>query len=192
MATPIAQMQARQALLKRGIWTLIEQGKTLEELLIRLVENIEAQADRMLAAVFLYDPTRNDLTIGAAPNLQPVYKKAVNGFKCGPQQPACGSAVFKGRQVICVDVRTDPLWVNLREFAESIGVRAVWSQPIFSEDGTVLGTVAFYLPEPKVPDSSDLIVLESAASIAAEIIQARMDQAKALVNALVNTEVAVK
>lgn len=162
---------------------MLEQGETLEALLVRLVENVEGQTTKMLAAVFLYDPTRNDLTIGAAPNLQPVYKKAVNGFKCGPQQPACGSAVFKRQQVICTDVRTDPLWNNLREFAQAIGVLAVWSQPIFSNDGNVLGTIAFYHPQPKAPVSSDLIVLETAASIAAEIIQARMDQAKLLIHA---------
>lgn len=183
MTPSVIQLNARKELLRRGIWQLIDQGETLEALLIRLIDNVEGQADKMLAAVFLYDPTKNDLTIGAAPNLQPAYKKAVNGFKCGPRQPACGSAVFKRQQVICDDVKTDPLWEQLREFAEAIGIRAVWSQPIISEDGPVLGTVAFYHPEPKSPDSSDLIILETTASIAAVVIQARMDQAKALINA---------
>lgn len=183
------QFQTRKALLKRGIWTLLDQGQTLEMILVRLIENIEGQADKMLAAVFLYDPIRNDLTIGAAPNLQPVYKKAVNGFKCGPDQPACGSAAFKRQQVIAVDVRIDPLWKDLREFAEAIGVRAVWSQPILSKNGVVLGTVAFYFPEPKAPGSADIIVLEASASIAAEIIQARMDQAKALIDAQLSTTI---
>jgi len=183
VAVSLVQLDTRKALLKRGIWALAEQGKSLESLLVRLVENVEGQAESMLAAVFLYEQTRNDLTIAAAPNLQPVYKKAVNGFKCGPQQPACGSAVFKRQRVICRDVRTDPLWKSLRQVAESIGIRAVWSQPILAPNGMVIGTIAFYLAQPKAPDSCDVIVLETAASIAAEIIEARKDEARILINA---------
>lgn len=183
MDLSLPETRARRALLKRGIWPLLDRGETLEAVLTRLIENIEGQADKMLAAVFLYDATRNDLTVGAAPNLQPVYKKAVNGFVCGPDQPACGSAVFKRQRVISVDVSTDPLWVNLREFAEAIGIRAVWSEPIISTYGEVLGTIAFYHPEPKAPDSVDAFVLEAAASLAAEIIQARMEEARTLIRA---------
>lgn len=178
-----AQIEARQALLKRGILPLIEQGESLEILLERLIENIEGQAEKMLAAVFFYDPATDELTVGSAPHLQPSYQKAVNGFKVAPSQPACGSAVFKRERVICIDVRTDPLWKDLREFAEGSGIRAVWSQPIFDHARAVIGTMAFYFPEPKDPDDADLAVLEIAASLASTIMQARKDQALAIIRA---------
>jgi hypothetical protein len=183
MAVSTAEIQVRQALLRRGIQPLTDQGEPLSVLLKRLVENVEGQAKAMLAAVFLYDPANNDLTIGSAPNLQPVYKRAVNGFRCGPQQPACGSAVFRRQPVICADVMTDPLWAGLRETAAAIGVRAVWSHPILAGGGEVLGTVAFYLPEPQAPDAADCVILETAASIAGDIIAARAAEARNLIRA---------
>jgi hypothetical protein len=181
MGLSSTQFHARQALLKRGLRSMIDQGKSLDLLFNHLIENVERQSDKMLVGIFLYDPEKNDLTVGAAPNLQPVYKQAVNGFRCGPDQPACGSAVFKKQRVIAVDVTTDPLWEKLRELAVSIGVRAVWSQPIISSDGNALGTVAFYHPAPKEPDTSDIMILEATAELAAGIIEAREEQARELI-----------
>lgn len=175
---PNSQHQAdvRKKLLKRGILPLIEQDAHLEQILDRLIENVEAQADKMLAAVFFYNPAEQELTVGVAPNLQPGYLRAVNGFKIGPAQPACGSAVFKRTRVICTDVSVDPLWEKYREMALSNYVRAVWSEPIFDEGGNVLGTLAFYFSVPKSPDQTDLIVLESAAELVSLAIQCRRGQ----------------
>lgn len=170
------QSAARKSLLRRGIFHLIGQGDDIETILNRLIENVEAQAEQMLAAVFFYSPTSQDLCVGAAPNLQPVYKKAVNGFKIGPQQPACGSAVFKKERVICSDVQIDPLWEKLRAFAAAADIRAVWSEPIFDDAENVLGTVAFYFSEPKSPTSADLVVLEATAELAAVVIQCREEE----------------
>lgn len=170
------QIGTRKSLLRRGIVQLIEQGADLEIILKRIIENIEGQSEQMLAAIFFYDPLTEDLCVGAAPHLQPSYAKAVNGFKVGPQQPACGSAVFRGERVISEDVRVDPLWKNLCQFAEEAKIIAVWSEPIFDEQKLVLGTLAFYFPEPKSPDSSDLIILETASELASLAIQARRHQ----------------
>lgn len=183
MVTSSKQLEIREALLKQGIRHLINQNENLNAILRRLIENIEGQAEKMLAAIFFYDPSTNELSVGAAPNLQPAYQKAVNGFKVGPQQPACGSAVFRQKQVICIDVRTDPLWENLRDVAEGAGFRAVWSHPIFTDVGNVIGTMAFYFPKPMQPDSSNLAVLEIAAGVAAIAMQARPEQVKAVIDA---------
>lgn len=170
------QSEVRKKLLKRGILPLIEQDAHLEQILDQLIQNVEGQAEQMLAAVFFYNPAEKELTVGAAPNLQPSYKRAVNGFKIGPQQPACGSAVFRRTRVISTDVRVDPLWENYRKMAEDANVRAVWSEPIFDEAENVLGTLAFYFSTPKRPDSIDLAVLEAAAKLASLAIQCRRSQ----------------
>lgn len=130
----------------------------------------------MMAAVFFYNPASQELCVGAAPHLQPGYVKAIHGFKIGPDQASCGTAVFRGERVINHDVATDPLWRNYY-FATSY-FRAVWSQPVFSENGSVLGTVAFYFPEPKSPDDSDIVVIEAVASLVALAIQSRKQDFK--------------
>ena len=169
----------RRLLLKRGIIPRIERGDSLDEILHHLIDNIEAQADEMLAAIFFYNPTSKDLWVGTAPNLQPSYMKAVNGFKTGPHLPACGSAVFRGERVICSDVATDPIWEDFKTIALNGNIRAVWSQPIFDTHKNVLGTVAFYFPRPKSPAKDDLIVLEGAADLAALAIQTRRTEFEA-------------
>jgi GAF domain-containing protein len=171
-----AHIGTRKMLLRRGILPLIEKGEDLISILNRIIQNVEGQADKMLAAVFFYDPSSDDLCVGAAPNLQPSYVKAVNGFKVGPQQPACGSAVFKKEKVISPDVRHDELWKDLAEFAVGAGLIAVWSQPILDQNESVLGTIAFYFSEPKAPDESDLVILETTAELAALAIQSRRTQ----------------
>ena len=174
------QVATRKMLLRRGVIALIEQGSDLETILNQIIQNVEGQAEKMLAAIFFYDPSSDDLCVGAAPHLQPSYAKAVNGFKVGPQQPACGSAVFQRKRIISHDVRVDPLWKNLCQFAADADIVAVWSEPLFDDDGSVLGTLAFYFSEPKSPDSSDLIVLEAAAELAALAIKSRRQQFTAL------------
>ena len=174
------EANVRKSLLRRGIIPLIENGDSLSAILHHLILNVEAQADKMLAAIFFYNPTSEELCVGAAPHLQPSYQKAVNGFKSGPQQPACGSAVFKGERVISHDVRQDPLWKDLLPYAKGAGFCSVWSQPIFSDDANVLGTLAFYFPEPKSPDTSDVVVMEAVAELAAMAIQSRRDEFMAM------------
>jgi GAF domain-containing protein len=167
-------METRKILLKSGVIPLIENGENLNIILNRIILNVEAQADAMLAAIFFYNPSSEKLSVGMAPNLKPAYLKAVNGFQIGPDNASCGTAVFRRERVINHDVTTDPLWENYR-FAGSF-FRAVWSQPIFSDEGDVLGTMAFYFSEPKSPDEVDVIVLEEAARLAAISIQARKEQ----------------
>jgi GAF domain-containing protein len=168
------QAEARKALLRRGVIPLIEQNHSLKTILHRIIVNVEAQSQSMLAAVFFYNPKLKELSVGSAPHLKPAYLQAVNGFKIGPNQASCGTAVFRRERIINRDVKTDPLWENYR-FAEKF-FRAVWSQPIFSQSDEVLGTLAFYFQEPRSPTDSDIVVLEGAAALVALAIQARIQQ----------------
>jgi GAF domain-containing protein len=167
------ESKVRRSLLRSGVIHRIQQGDPLEEILKRIIENVEAQSDQMLAAVFFYDPQSQDLCVGAAPNLHPVYKKAVNGFKAGTCPSVYGSSLFKSERVIAHDVKTDPLWKQFAGFAVEANVRAVWAEPVFDSQANVLGTVVFYFPQPKSATPSDLVILESTAELVAIAIEAR-------------------
>jgi c-di-GMP-related signal transduction protein len=47
--------------------------------------------------------------------------------------------------VVVEDIETDPPWEHCRHLALPHGLRACWSQPIFSSDHRVLGPFAMYV-----------------------------------------------
>jgi PAS domain-containing protein len=67
---------------------------------------------------------------------------------------------------VVTDILTDPLWDDYREMARSAGLRACWSQPIFSPQRRVLGAFAMYYGEPRAPRDQELRLIESAAQVA--------------------------
>ncbi len=45
-------------------------------------------------------------------------------------------------------------------------IRAVWSRPLFTREGNVLGTFAILYREVRKPDANDLQLIENASQIA--------------------------
>ena len=66
---------------------------------------------------------------------------------------SCGTAMFLREPVVVSDIMHDPLWAPYRELAAPFGLRACWSQPIFGQDGAVLGSFAMYYREVHQPDA---------------------------------------
>src|SRR5580692_3738543 len=63
------------------------------------------------------------------------------------------------------DIATDPLWDDYRHLMSRYGIRSVWSRPLFTNEGRVLGTFAILYPEPRTPDVTDLQLIENASHI---------------------------
>jgi two-component system cell cycle sensor histidine kinase PleC len=115
---------------------------------------------------------------GAAPNLPAEYNRAIDGLPIGPRAGSCGTAVFRGDQVVVGDITTDPLWTDYRDLALPHGLRACWSTPIRDDDGTLLGTFAMYYDEPRVPTSEEQSLIDTATLLASSIIvRARIEGA---------------
>lgn len=58
----------------------------------------------------------------------------------------------------------------------SHGLRAIWSNPIFSDGGTLLGTVAMYSDVPRQPSPEDIQLIEMATQLARIAIQAKQGE----------------
>jgi signal transduction histidine kinase len=80
---------------------------------------------------------------------------------------SCGAAVFHKQRVVIADILNHPNWAKARQLVEKTKLRSCWSQPIFSNDGKVLGTFAIYYTEPREPGSFELELISSAADLAA-------------------------
>jgi len=154
---------------RSGPYDRRDQGSP-REALESLVRLIEYELPEMRGSILLLDPDGVTLRHGAAPSLPPEYCRWIDGSSIGPTAGSCGTAAWRGEQVIVRDIETDPLWADYRAWALPFGLRACWSTPILDEHGVVLGTFAMYYAEPREPTAHELGLTRTAAMLACNII----------------------
>jgi PAS domain S-box-containing protein len=163
--------------LNETVLGMIRAQAPLPKVLEVLCQQIEKRHSDMLCSVLLLDADGTTLRSGAAPSLPKEYAEAINGVQIGPCVGSCGTAAYRKEPVIVSDIATDALWANCREKALSYGLRACWSTPIASQDGTILGTFAIYYREPRTPVAKHLQLIAHATHLAGIAIE--QDRAKA-------------
>src|SRR5687767_5575192 len=136
--------------------------------LVRLLERVRPG---MRGSILLLESDGVTLRHGAAPRLPADYCAAIDGAHIGLKAGSCGTAAYRRERVIVRDIATDPLWADYRTLAETHGLVACWSTPIFDSDGTVLGTFAMYPDKPVEPTGDDLSLTEMATLLAKNIIK---------------------
>jgi two-component system, cell cycle sensor histidine kinase and response regulator CckA len=156
---------------------LIRAQAPLHKILEVLCQQIEKQSSGMLCSVLLLDADGTTLRHGAAPSLPPEYSRGVDGIQIGPCAGSCGTAAYRKQAVVVSDIATDPLWTHCRQLALPHGLRACWSTPIASQDGSVLGTFAIYYREPRTPDAQHRQLITHSTHLAGIAIE--HDRAKA-------------
>lgn len=144
--------------------------------LVRLLERVRPG---MRGSILLVESDGVTLRHGAAPRLPAAYCSAIDGAHIGPAAGSCGTAAYRREPVIVRDIATDPLWADYRTLAETHGLVACWSTPIFDSDGTVLGTFAMY-PDTRIEPTADDISLTEMATLLAKNIIKRARAASAL------------
>jgi PAS domain S-box-containing protein len=177
--TDIEDRKRAEALLAAEILTLemIANGARVTDILENLCETIDAQGRNVLSAVMLMDADGVRLWPVTGPRLPKAWIEAITPLKIGAGIGSCGSAAFLKQRVIVSDIATDPLWVEYRDVALSHGLRAAWSQPLISKDQQVLGTFGMYYAEPRIPNETDLRLIEGAGHIAVIAIEGERSQA---------------
>ncbi|MBL8451923.1 MAG: PAS domain S-box protein [Zoogloea sp.] len=129
---------------QRQVLEMVASGASLADTLDTLVRGVEAQLSGVRASILLLDPDGEHLRHGAAPSLPEAYNRWVDGISIGEGVGSCGTAAWRRASVIVEDISRDPLWAAYVEVAAGFGLKACWSTPIFSRDGSVLGTFALY------------------------------------------------
>ena len=74
------------------------------------------------------------------------------------------------------DILSDPLWDDYRHLFLPYGIRAVWSRPLFTSEGKVLGTFAILYREARSPGTTDLELIENASHIAGIAIERHINE----------------
>jgi GAF domain-containing protein len=156
---------------QQRIEELIDADAPLHDILSELVLMIEAQSPEMLCSILLLSNDGNHVRHAVAPSLAPDYVKAIDGSPIGPKHGSCGTSMFRGKPVIVMDIATDPLWDDYREYARMIEMAACWSTPILSSKGKVLGSFAMYYREPRGPKLEEQRLTDVATRLAARAIE---------------------
>ena len=159
------------SVLDKSILEMIRSEQPLERVLETVCLRIEDSSPGMLCSVLLLDPDGITLRDGSAPSLPAAYRAAVDGMRAGARAGSCGTAAFRQQPVVVTDIANDPLWTDCRKPALEHGLRACWSMPVTSHDGTVLGTFACYYREPRGPDPHHLQLIDRATHLAGIAIE---------------------
>jgi hypothetical protein len=145
---------------------------SLRDVLDDLCRAIDTHAPGVISTVLLVDPDAKRLWLAAGPRFPAVLKAVISPWPIGPNRGSSGTAAFLKQRVFLSAVTTDPRFPDdYRNLAVSHGLRASWSEPLISKDAAVLGTFAMYYAEPRIPDKSDLELIEAAGHIALIAIQ---------------------
>jgi PAS domain S-box-containing protein len=152
---------------------LIAADALLPDVLTSILHLIELQSNGMLCSILLLDEDGLHVRHGAAPSLPAGYINAVNGAPIGPKAGSCGTAMYRGQQVIVTDILNDPLWEDYRSLAQTFQLGACWSTPIKSSNGKVLGSFAMYYHEPRSPNPEEMRLISVATHLAGIAIERR-------------------
>jgi len=151
---------------QNNLLEMIARGAALRPTLERMLLMIEGQSRGVLCSVMLLDKDGKTMRSAAAPSLPPAYMALLDGMEIGPGVGSCGTALFLREAVVVSDIDNDPLWAPYRHMAAPFGLRACWSQPIFGQDETLLGTFAMYYREVRSPRVQDMRLIDMATDLA--------------------------
>ena len=155
---------------EKRLLEIIARGEPRAFILDALCRLVEELAGGSLSSILLLDPSKR-LRHGAAPSLPIPYTEAIDGLPIGRSAGSCGTAAYRAEPVIVSDIATDPLWADYRDLALAHGLRACWSTPILSSEGTVLGTFAIYYRQPRSPTPLDHNLIEQITHLASIAIE---------------------
>ena len=155
------------------ILEMIAMSVPLETVLDYLMRLVESQLPGIRGSVLLLEPDGLHLRHGAAPSLPEDYCNAIDGVHIGPKVGSCGTAAYLRETVIVSDIEHDPLWEAFADQAKAHGLRSCWSTPIFSHNGSVLGTFAAYSGTVREPVIADTKLIDTITNIAAIAIDRR-------------------
>ena len=158
-----------------GILKLILAGSELSEMLTIIAGLVESQGNGTLCTIWLPDADGKHVYCAAAPGL-PGFAVNAGRMSIGPKGGSCGTAVYRREPVYVADILREPVWDDYRDRLLPYGIRAVWSRPLFTRDGKVLGTFAIHYREVRSPDAADLRMIESASQIAGIAIERHLHE----------------
>jgi formate hydrogenlyase transcriptional activator len=158
-----------------NILKLMLDGSPLPEVLTIIARLVESQGTGTFCTIWLPDEDGRQLRCAAAPSLRG-FSAHVGPMTVGPKGASCGTAVYRREPVYVTDILSDSLWDDYRDRMSRYEIRSVWSRPLFTSEGKVLGTFAILDREARSPNTADLRLIENASHIAGIAIERHMNE----------------
>lgn len=132
---------------------MVAMGRSLRDVLNALCRFVEEAAPGCFCGVYPIEWSGPTFQYGVAPSLPASYIDPIKSLPVRRDIAPCGIAAFEKEQVIVPDIGSDPRWAGspYQSHVLTHGLRAVWSTPITSREGTVLGTFCVYQRNPANP-----------------------------------------
>ena len=109
--------------MQHEVLVAVASGKPLPEVMTLLCARAEEVAPNAICSIIRVD-SEGRLRPLAAPSLPDAYSHALDGIPIGPMVGSCGSAAYFGEAVEVTNIRTDPRWVDFRDAALALGLKA--------------------------------------------------------------------
>jgi len=170
-----AQLAGEKQLLE-----MIASGRSLPDVLKALCRFVEETADADChCGVYPIDWRGPTFTSAVAPSLPASYTDPIEGLHVSCDVAPCGLAAHEKKQVIVEDIQSDPRWAasSYQKHVLAHGLRSVWSTPICSLQGSVLGTFCVYQGEPASPTQRQLDLITQVTHIASIAIERAQGEA---------------
>jgi signal transduction histidine kinase/GAF domain-containing protein len=162
---------------EKHVLEMIASGRPLREVLAALCKFFEESAPDCHCGIYPIDGRNKTFEFGVAPSLPASYTNPIEGVSVASDDSPRGRSISEKTQVIAEDIGSDSRWMEApcRAHVLEHGLRAVWSSPICSREGSVIGTVCVYhkMPGSPSPHHQEIIAhVAHLASIAIERSQA--------------------
>ena len=153
---------------EKRVLEMIATGRPLRDVLNALCRFFEGAARDCNCGVYPIDWSGPTFQHGVAPSLPASYTDPIEGIAVDRNLAPCGIAACDKVEVIAEDIESDPRWkeTSYRSHVLKHGLRAVWSMPICSRDGRVLGTFCIYQRKPGAPSTHHRNLIAHATHIA--------------------------
>ena len=140
---------------EKQLLEMIASGRPLPDVLDALCRFFETAAPGCVCGVYPIEWSGPRFQNAVAPSLPGSYLAPVEGLPVRLDVAPCGIAALERSQVIVEDIASDPRWneSSYRDHVLAHGLRSVWSTPIFSLEGRVLGTFCIYRRNPATPSA---------------------------------------
>lgn len=131
-------------------------------------EDVERVLSPAICTVSLIKKGR--LHLRAAPSLPLDFRVAIDGTEIGPAGGSCAAAAHRREAIYSHDISVDGRWSTYRTEALKHGLRACWSQPLLTDQGDAVGTIAVYWKCAKYPSVQEKLLLITFAMLARAIL----------------------
>ena len=170
------KLNERREQKQHTILELIAKNASLQTLLEKLINIMEDELPESICSILLIDKEGKHLLKGAAQNLPEFFNQAIDGIKVEEGIGPCGTAAYRRERVVIKDIKTYPFSEKYHNLTEKAGLKACWSEPIFSSKGNVLGTFAMYYTSPRTPQEEEIKALKAVVNLASIAIEHKQAQ----------------